>query len=222
MVELGHEVHLLCQDREARALPWVDALGTWEDGELRVEVLREPVRCTVYTPAIGRVLPVYVADRYEGFDAKPFQDLTDAELDHYIAANVEAVRRGRGARPARGGAGEPPGHGAGRAGPRGASVRREDPRQRAGVHGEAPPGPVHAARARGPGPRGGRAGRLAAHGREPVGRPRRRGAARPNSPRAARGGRAHIPAPAARRSAAGPARAGRPAGGRAGGGVGRG
>ena len=43
-------------------------------------------------PDIGRVLPVYVADEYEGFDAKPFQELTDAELDHYIAANVEAVR----------------------------------------------------------------------------------------------------------------------------------
>ena len=42
MVGLGHEVHLLCQDRDARALPWVDAVGTWVDGELRVEILREP------------------------------------------------------------------------------------------------------------------------------------------------------------------------------------
>ncbi len=92
MVRLGHEVHLLCQDRDARALPWVDAIGGWDGGELEVETLREPVRCTVYTPPIGRVLPVYVADRYEGFDAKPFQDLTDAELEHYLAANVEAVR----------------------------------------------------------------------------------------------------------------------------------
>ena len=92
MVALGHEVHLLCQDHDARALPWVDAVGTWDDGELRVEVLREPVRCTVYRPPIGRVLPVYVADRYEGFDAKPFQNLTEAELEHYLAANVEAVR----------------------------------------------------------------------------------------------------------------------------------
>ncbi len=92
MARLGHEVHLLCQDRDARSLPWVDAVGSWEGGELEVEVLRDPVRCTVYTPPIGRVLPVYVADRYEGFDAKPFQDLTDAELEHYIAANVAAVR----------------------------------------------------------------------------------------------------------------------------------
>jgi glycosyltransferase involved in cell wall biosynthesis len=33
-----------------------------------------------------------VADEYEGFDAKPFPELTDAELAHYVAANVEAVR----------------------------------------------------------------------------------------------------------------------------------
>jgi glycosyltransferase involved in cell wall biosynthesis len=92
MVGLGHEVHLLCQDQGARDLPWVDAVGEWRDGKLRVEVLREPVRCTVYLPPIGRVLPVYVADRYEAFDAKPFQDLTEDELEHYIAANVEAVR----------------------------------------------------------------------------------------------------------------------------------
>ena len=35
-----------------------------------VERVREPVRCTAYLPDIGRVLPVYVADAYEGFDAQ--------------------------------------------------------------------------------------------------------------------------------------------------------
>jgi hypothetical protein len=29
-------------------------------------------------PDIGRVLPVYVADRYEGFDALPFPELDEA------------------------------------------------------------------------------------------------------------------------------------------------
>jgi glycosyltransferase involved in cell wall biosynthesis len=67
---LGHEVHLLCQERH------------WD----------APEGVTVHNPDIGRVLPVYVADRYEGFDAKPYPDLTDAELDHYIQANVAAVR----------------------------------------------------------------------------------------------------------------------------------
>ncbi len=50
------------------------------------------MRATVYRPDIGGVLPLYVADRYEGFDARPFNELSPAEVEHYVAANVEAVR----------------------------------------------------------------------------------------------------------------------------------
>jgi glycosyltransferase involved in cell wall biosynthesis len=72
----GHEVHLLCQDRRAEELEWVRA--------------NENVH--VHVPDIGGLLPVYVLDRYEGFEVKTFPDLTDAELDRYIDANVAAVR----------------------------------------------------------------------------------------------------------------------------------
>src|SRR5581483_8842077 len=92
LVGLGHEVHLLCQDRAPEDLSFVDAVGEWRGGALVVRVLREPVRCTVYRPDIGSLLPVYVADRYEGVEAKPFPDLRDEELDSYLAANVAAVR----------------------------------------------------------------------------------------------------------------------------------
>jgi glycosyltransferase involved in cell wall biosynthesis len=69
LARLGHEVHLLCQDRE-----------------VRVEGVQ------VHNPDIGGLLPVYVKDPYEGFDVKTFPELTEAELDHYIEANVTAVR----------------------------------------------------------------------------------------------------------------------------------
>src|SRR3954463_15910781 len=62
LVRLGHEVHLLCQDRRGGGLDFVDAMGWGGGGELTVETLREPVRCTAYLPDIGRTLPVYVAD----------------------------------------------------------------------------------------------------------------------------------------------------------------
>ena len=91
MVALGHEVHLLCQERDVGQLGLVDAVGRWDSGSLQVEVLREPVRVTVYNPDIGRTLPVYVADDYEGFDAVPFKDLSAAALDGYLEANVSAV-----------------------------------------------------------------------------------------------------------------------------------
>jgi glycosyltransferase involved in cell wall biosynthesis len=89
---LGHEVHVLCQDRDPRDLSWVDAVGTWREGAFEIEVVREPVRATVYRPAIGSLLPVYVADRYEGFDARPFPACSDAEIGEYVDRNVEAVR----------------------------------------------------------------------------------------------------------------------------------
>jgi glycosyltransferase involved in cell wall biosynthesis len=89
---LGHEVHLVCQDPAPEQQPFVDAVGTWdENGKLSVRVIREPVRATVYRPRIGRILPVYVLDRYEGFDARRFADCSAAELDAYIARNVAAV-----------------------------------------------------------------------------------------------------------------------------------
>src|SRR5215212_8890928 len=88
----GHEVHLLCQDPAPADLPWVDAVGTWRDGDLELDVVREPVRATTYRPPIGRLLPVYVADRYDGFDAKPLPDCTEDELAAYLERNVAAVR----------------------------------------------------------------------------------------------------------------------------------
>jgi glycosyltransferase involved in cell wall biosynthesis len=92
LVRAGHEVHLLCQDRHPFEQEWVDAAGDWDSGSLALQTRREPVRATVYRPDLGGLLPVYVADRYDGVEAKPFAELSDAELDAYLEANVAAVR----------------------------------------------------------------------------------------------------------------------------------
>jgi glycosyltransferase involved in cell wall biosynthesis len=72
----GHEVHLFCQDRHADELDWV----------------RRSDNITIHIPDIGGLLPVFVQDRYEGFEVKTFPELTDPELDRYLEANVAAVR----------------------------------------------------------------------------------------------------------------------------------
>jgi glycosyltransferase involved in cell wall biosynthesis len=92
LVKLGHEVHLLSQDRHPDRQPFVDACADWDEGRLRVRALREPVRCTVYRPDIGALLPVYVADRYEGIEARTFAQCSESEVARYIDANVAAVR----------------------------------------------------------------------------------------------------------------------------------
>jgi glycosyltransferase involved in cell wall biosynthesis len=69
LARLGHDVHLLCQDRQ-----------------VQVEGV------TIHNPDIHGLLPVYVKDPYEGFEVKAFPELTEAELDRYVEANVIAVR----------------------------------------------------------------------------------------------------------------------------------
>ncbi len=104
LAELGHDVHLLSQDRHPERQPFVDAVGDWDGGELRVRELDRPVagragtagaagsgRCTVYRPDIGGLLPVYVADRYEGIEARTFAQCSEREVGRYLDANVAAV-----------------------------------------------------------------------------------------------------------------------------------
>ncbi len=92
---LGHEVHLICQERHPRRLGFVDAVGDWETGELSVHALRgrSHARCTVYRPKIDGLLPVYVQDRYEGLQARTFAACSEAEVERYIQANVSAVEQ---------------------------------------------------------------------------------------------------------------------------------
>jgi hypothetical protein len=92
LARLGHEVHLLCQERDPARLEWIDAVGAWSGGRLTVEDAAGGGTVTAYRPDIHGLLPVYVEDPYEGFEVKAFPDLTEAELDRYVEANVAAVR----------------------------------------------------------------------------------------------------------------------------------
>ncbi len=91
LVRLGHEVHIVCQERHAAELEFVGAVGDWDGGRLVITQVRS-VPCTIYRPDVGGLLPVYVADDYEDVEARPFAELSDGELDAYLDANVDAVR----------------------------------------------------------------------------------------------------------------------------------
>jgi glycosyltransferase involved in cell wall biosynthesis len=78
---LGNDVCLICQQRRPERYD----LGP------RVRVIR---------PDIGPLLPVFVLDRYEGVEARHVADLTTAELDRYVAANVDAIAAELGRGPA--------------------------------------------------------------------------------------------------------------------------
>jgi glycosyltransferase involved in cell wall biosynthesis len=70
---LGHEVVVLCQERNPAAY---DLAGA--------RVLRPELP--------DNVLPTFILDRYAGLEPRLLQDLTRAERDRYVEANAEAVR----------------------------------------------------------------------------------------------------------------------------------
>src|SRR5438270_4445234 len=92
----GHDVVLLCQERHPHRYSFIDAVGSVSkegiSGLTETGAPPGPGRVTLLRPEIGRLLPVFVLDEYEGFEVKRFVDLSDAELDSYLARNVEALR----------------------------------------------------------------------------------------------------------------------------------
>ncbi len=93
----GQDVLLVCQERHPERYPWIDAFGS-VDGDGISGLEAQPVsaatgRCVLLRPRIGTTLPVFVVDRYEGFDrVRRFVDLSDDELGSYLRANVDALR----------------------------------------------------------------------------------------------------------------------------------
>lgn len=94
----GHDVVVMCQERAALGdLGFVDGDDDLADDNrslvkgISLEDGSAGGRCRVVRPAIGPVLPVYVFDRYEGFDARLFTDLSDEELDRYTERNITAM-----------------------------------------------------------------------------------------------------------------------------------
>jgi glycosyltransferase involved in cell wall biosynthesis len=92
-------VLLVCQERHPERYPWIDAHGTVDrDGPSELvpntNVSSAAGRCVLLRPDIGTTLPVFVVDHYEGFDhVRTFVELSEGELDAYLDANVEALRR---------------------------------------------------------------------------------------------------------------------------------
>ncbi|MHB8060075.1 MAG: glycosyltransferase family 4 protein [Gaiellaceae bacterium] len=68
----GHEVVLFCQERHPERYD----IGT----------------ATLLRPEIGKTLPVFVLDRYEGLEARLLHELGRDELERYVELNAAALR----------------------------------------------------------------------------------------------------------------------------------
>jgi glycosyltransferase involved in cell wall biosynthesis len=97
MVEDGHDVAILCQEPHPDRYSFIRAAGTVAaGGPSALKPFPRPASigaqgAVLLRPEIGRLLPVFVIDEYEGFEVKRFIDLSDDELAAYLDRNVEAI-----------------------------------------------------------------------------------------------------------------------------------
>jgi len=101
LVGLGHDVTLVCQEREPQRYDFVDsAYALDEDNAALAPIHSGPRRyagsCRLVRPNLGGTLLVYVAGAFPGFaraDVTAFQDAAADVRARYVDANVAALRR---------------------------------------------------------------------------------------------------------------------------------
>jgi len=94
----GETVHLMAQENHPERYPFItEARRYHPDGTVEDFHRREgahPGCCILHKPVLGDTLPVYVWDRYEEFSrVVPMVDLSDDEIEEYLARNVRALTR---------------------------------------------------------------------------------------------------------------------------------
>ncbi|MBW3570942.1 MAG: glycosyltransferase [Gemmatimonadetes bacterium] len=94
----GHDVHLMAQENHPERYDFItEARRYREDGEVETFFRRggvHPGCCVLHKPDLGDTLPVYVWDRYEEFSrVVPMVELSDDEVEAYVARNQRALRR---------------------------------------------------------------------------------------------------------------------------------
>lgn len=102
-VDQGHDVVLACQEPDPSQHPSIHEVVrlAWNaDRSEQVVASRTTIReqrddegrCTMVVPDIDGVLPVYVLDRYAGFDVHRLVDLDQGARDRYAAAQAATMR----------------------------------------------------------------------------------------------------------------------------------
>jgi len=94
---LGHDVLLFCQEKQPGKYDFIESAYRFDhDNQHRVPIYTAktpyPGKCSLYIPNIGAILPVYVWDKYEGFDAREITGLNQSELESYISRNQKALQ----------------------------------------------------------------------------------------------------------------------------------
>lgn len=92
----GHRVLLFSQEEEPAAVDFISCSEEFNEDNRSTNVAMEqkttyPGSCIHYRPHLGSLLPVYVYDRYKGFEVKEFPSLSEKEIEDYLERNRLAL-----------------------------------------------------------------------------------------------------------------------------------
>lgn len=97
LCSMGHDVTLFCQDKGFESQIFIESGFVFDSANEHAVLVHKKAtpyegKCRCFVPNIGDVLPVYVKDKYEGYEAEEIPQLAESELEYYIECNANALK----------------------------------------------------------------------------------------------------------------------------------
>ena len=96
LCRMGHNVILFCQENYGDEIDFVESVFDFnEENDGLIEKHRKntvyPGKCTLYRPNLNGLLPVFVYDKYSGYQVKAFTSCKEEEIEKYLEQNRKAI-----------------------------------------------------------------------------------------------------------------------------------
>lgn len=96
LLELGHNVHMICREKHPERIPFINEVWQWKPGGQCARTQQAAARdntglCILHRIPQGAIYPVYLTDKQRPGNVRSFVNLSDAELQAFIAVNQEAL-----------------------------------------------------------------------------------------------------------------------------------
>lgn len=94
---MGHDVMLFCQELSMEKYDFIESAYVLDKSNEHLRLIHAKDtpyegKCRCFIPNIGDILPVYVKDLYEGFDAQEITQISEKDLEFYISSNAMALK----------------------------------------------------------------------------------------------------------------------------------
>lgn len=96
LCRMGHNVLLFCQEKAVNEIDFIENAFDFDSKNsslIATHKKNTPYlgKCTLYRPNLNGFLPVFVYDKYIGYEVKEFTSCTQEELESYIEYNKNAI-----------------------------------------------------------------------------------------------------------------------------------